>query len=102
MNRLLLIVAMQNSKSSVKTQIDLLQQGVQVLLHAPGAVHVQVEELRDLEQVGHLLRIRLVLCSRGEGRGGALVKEGAYGDAAHARRQERRAVSPWTEAWAES
>lgn len=42
-------------------QADLLQQGVQVLLHAPGAVHVQVEELRDLQQVGHLFGVCLVL-----------------------------------------
>lgn len=42
-------------------QPDLLQQGVQVLLHTPGAVHVQVKELRDLQQVGHLLRVCLVL-----------------------------------------
>lgn len=47
-------------------QPDLLQQGVQVLLHAPGTVHVQVEELRDLQQVGHLLRVCLVLEREGE------------------------------------
>lgn len=42
-------------------QPDLLQQGVQVLLHAAGAVDVQVKVLRDLQQVGHLLRVGLVL-----------------------------------------
>lgn len=42
-------------------QPDLLQQGVQVLLHAPGAVYIQVKELRDLQQVGYLLRVCLVL-----------------------------------------
>lgn len=76
-------------------QPDLLQQGVQVLLHAAGAVDVQVEVLWDLQQVGHFLRVGLVLRWR-EGR--EVRRATGVG---WCRLQVDMVVVPWTAAWAE-
>jgi hypothetical protein len=40
---------------------DVAQQGVEVLLLLAGGVGLQVEVQWDLQQVGHLLRVKLVL-----------------------------------------